>query len=260
MPYRVGEFASLTGVTVRALQHYDHLGLLTPKRTNSGHRVYTETDRRRVRHILALRAVGMSLQQIADLLGGSPSRLPEAFRAQRARLEQSRAGIDEAIRVLQQLDASGAAAGESLLDRLAAGVEMQDALESMRAYFSDEAWTKWGERYFHDWPSAAWRAVFREIEASLDVDPECDHAQQLLQRATALWDADLGSDDALRRAVREGYGRAWQSRDRWPRELQRRYAEFHIEEIARFLGAVQMASWRTRGLIHTYTTSQHSTA
>ena len=260
MPYRVGEFAALTGVTVRALQHYDHLGLLTPQRTNSGHRVYTETDRRRVQHILALRAIGMSLQQMADLLNGSPSRLTDAFRAQRTRLEQSRVGIEEAIRVLQQLDSSEAGAGTSLLDRLAASVEMQDTLESMRAYFSDEAWTKWGERYFHNWPSAAWRAVFRDIEASLDDDPAGDHAQRLLQRATTLWDADIGSDDALRRAVREGYGRAWQSRHRWPRELRRRYAEFKIDEIAKFLGAAQMASWRTRGLIHTYTTGRRSTA
>ena len=260
MPYRVGEFAALTGVTVRALQHYDHLGLLTPKRTGSGHRVYAETDRRRVRHILALRAVGMSLQQIAALLKGSASRLPEAFRAQRTRLEQSRTGIEEALRVLQQLDASEVETEESLLDRLAATVDMQDALAGMRGYFSDEAWTKWGARYFHDWPSAAWRAVLREIEASLDDDPASDHAQQLLQRMMTLWDADIGSDDALRRAVREGYGRAWHSRDRWPRELQRRYAEFKIEEIAKFLGAAQMASWRTRGLIHTYTTGQRSTA
>ena len=260
MTYRVGEFAALTGVTIRALQHYDHLGLLTPKRTSSGHRVYADTDRRRVRHILALRAIGMSLQQIADLLRGSASHVPEVFRAQRMRLEQSRAGIEEALRVLQELDASEVEAGTSLLDRLAAGVEMQDALERMRPYFSDEAWTKWGERYFHDWPSAAWRAVLREIEASLDDDPACDHAQRLLERMMTLWDADIGSDDALRRAVREGYGRAWHSRNRWPRELQRRYAEFRIEEIARFLGAAQMASWRSRGLIHTYTTGQRSTA
>ena len=260
MAYRIGEFAALTGVTVRALQHYDHLGLLTPRRTDSGHRVYAETDRRRVRHILALRAIGLSLQQIADLVNGPASHLPEAFRAQRTRLEQSRSGIDEALRLLQALNASEVEPGESLLDRLAASVDMQDALESMRAYFSDEAWTKWGERYFHDWPSAAWRALFRDIEASLGDDPASAHSQQLLQRATTLWDAEIGSDDALKRAVREGYGRAWRSRDRWPREMQRRYAEFQIWEIAKFLGAVQMASWRKRGLIDTYTTGRRSTA
>jgi DNA-binding transcriptional MerR regulator len=260
MPYRIGEFAALTGVTVRALQHYDRLGLLQPGRTGSGHRIYGEHQRQRVRHILALRAIGMSLQQIAGVLEGSASRLTEALRAQRGRLRQSRTGIDEALRVLEQLETSEGDAGQSLLDRLAAGVEMQDALEHMQAYFSDEAWAKWGERYFHDWPSAAWRAVFREIEASLDDDPSSDHAQELLQRTITLWNADVGSDDALRREVREGYGRAWHSRDRWPRELQRRYGEFKIEEIAKFLGAVQIASWRTRGLVHTYTTDHRSTA
>lgn len=256
MSYRVGEFAALTGVTVRALQHYDRLGLLKPKRTDSGHRVYAEPDRQRVRHILALRAIGMPLQKISELLKGSPSRLPEALRAQRTRLEQSRTGIEEALRVLQQLETSEAEAGKSLLDRLAAGVEMQDALESMRGYFSDEAWTRWAEHYFDDWPSAAWRTLFREIEAALDEDPASERAQDLLDRSTTLWHADIGSDMKLARAVREEYGKAWQVRDRWPRELQRRYAEFKIEQIARFLGDASMASWRRRGLVHTYTTGR----
>ena len=137
---------------------------------------------------------------------------------------------------------------------------MQDALESMRAYFSEDAWSKWGKRYFHDWPSSAWRALFRDIEASLGDDPASDHALDLLDRATALWNADIGSDAALARAVREGYGKAWQARDLWPHELRRRYAEFKIEEIARFLGHVSLAAWRRRGLVHTYMTGRRETA
>ena len=133
-------------------------------------------------------------------------------------------------------------------------------LEAMRGYFSDEAWTKWAEQYFHDWPTAAWRVLFRDIEASLDQDPASARAQELLDRATTLWDGSIGSDPALSRAVREGYGKAWQSRDRWPRELQRRYAEFRIEAIAKFLGEASMASWRRRSLVRTYTTGRRSTA
>ena len=256
MGYRVGEFASLTGVTVRALQHYDRLGLLTPSRTDAGHRVYVPTDQQRVRHILALRAIGMPLLQIASLVKGPPSDVAETFRAQRARLEQSRAGIEEAIEVLQQLETQGDPSEASLLDRLAAGVEMLDAREAMRGYFSDEAWMKWGERYFHDWPSAAWRALFRDIESALSVDPASERAQELLDRSTALWQADIREDVGLGRAVREGYGKAWGARDRWPRELQRRYAEFKIEAIATFLGAASWASWRRRGLVRTYTTGR----
>jgi len=75
-----------------------------------------------------------------------------------------------------------------------------------------------------------------------------------------LWDSDIGSDTLLARAVRDGYGKAWNARDRWPRELQRRYAEFRIAEIVRFLGAASMESWRRRGLVHPYTTGRRSTA
>ena len=76
--------------------------------------------------------------------------------------------------------------------------------EAMRGDFSDEAWTKWGEQYSHDWPTAAWRVLFRDIEASLDQDPASDRSQELLDRATTLWDANVGSDPTLSRAVREG--------------------------------------------------------
>ena len=96
--------------------------------------------------------------------------LAEAFQTQRARLEQSRAGIEDAIRALQQVET----ASESIdrpLDQLATAMDMQDAIEAMRGYFTNEAWTKWGEQYFHDWPSAAWRVLFRDIEASLDRGP-----------------------------------------------------------------------------------------
>ena len=260
MTYRVGELAALTGVTVRALQHYDRLGLLKPSRTGSGHRVYRRGDEKRVRHILALRAIGMSLHQIAELLDAPSARLAEALQTQRARLEQSRTGIDEAIRALQRVEATSSDSTEGPLDRLATAVDMQDVLEAMRGYFSDEAWTNWGAHYFYDWPSAAWRALFRDIEASLDEDPASDQAQALLDRSTTLWQAGIASDSALLRAVRDGFGKAWQSRDRWPRELRRRYEEFQIDAIAKFLGDAAMASWRRRGLVQTYTTGRRSTA
>src|SRR5688572_5930445 len=114
MKYRVGEFAALTGVTVRALQHYDRMGLLRPARTDAGHRVYFNADQQRLRHILALRAVGMSLQRIAEVLDAAPGRLPDVFKAHRASLERSRVGIEQAIRTLRRLEIEqGDAPGDS---------------------------------------------------------------------------------------------------------------------------------------------------
>ena len=47
--WKVGELAKATGLTVRALHHYDDFGLLVPtERTDAGHRVYAEKDVRRL--------------------------------------------------------------------------------------------------------------------------------------------------------------------------------------------------------------------
>ncbi|MFO8060760.1 MAG: MerR family DNA-binding transcriptional regulator, partial [Bacillota bacterium] len=44
MSYRVGEVASMTGISVRTLHHYDDIGLLRPARSgSSGYRLYTPT-------------------------------------------------------------------------------------------------------------------------------------------------------------------------------------------------------------------------
>jgi hypothetical protein len=65
--YQIHEFARLTGLTVRALQHYDHLGLLKPVRSRAGHRTYSDQDLQALVQILALKSVGVPLRQIAAL-------------------------------------------------------------------------------------------------------------------------------------------------------------------------------------------------
>ena len=42
--FRAREFAELAGVTVRTLHHYDRIGLLTPRRTPAGYRLYSASD------------------------------------------------------------------------------------------------------------------------------------------------------------------------------------------------------------------------
>lgn len=71
--WRIGELARETGLTVRTLHHYDQLGLLSPlSRTEGGHRCYTSSDVRRLHRIVALRSLGISLEEIGTLLDGDP--------------------------------------------------------------------------------------------------------------------------------------------------------------------------------------------
>jgi MerR family transcriptional regulator, thiopeptide resistance regulator len=65
----VGEVAQLAGLTIRALHHYDELGLLSPSgRSEAGYRLYSDDDLARLREILIWRALGFSLTEIAALL------------------------------------------------------------------------------------------------------------------------------------------------------------------------------------------------
>ena len=67
----VGAVAALTGVSVRTLHHYDHIGLVVPSvRTPAGYRGYTDADIERLHLVLVYRAVDMSLEDIRVLLDG----------------------------------------------------------------------------------------------------------------------------------------------------------------------------------------------
>ncbi|MDJ0394076.1 MerR family transcriptional regulator [Rhodococcus sp. G-MC3] len=68
-PWKVGALAESTGLTVRTLHHYDHVGLLCPtSRNGAGHRLYTTKDVARLYRISLLRRLGFPLEQISHVL------------------------------------------------------------------------------------------------------------------------------------------------------------------------------------------------
>jgi len=98
--YRVLEFAKLAGVTVRALHHYDRLGLLKPKqRSSGGYRLYTNRDLGRLEQIVVLKFLGIPLKQIRGLLEAE-SNLTAALQRQQEILAEKRRQLDKAIRAI----------------------------------------------------------------------------------------------------------------------------------------------------------------
>lgn len=67
---KIGDFAKAAGVTVKALRHYESLGLLRPAWVNrfNGYRYYAPEQQVRLERILAYKQMGFSLGQICDLL------------------------------------------------------------------------------------------------------------------------------------------------------------------------------------------------
>ena len=65
---RISELARLTGVSARALRHYEARGLLAPDRTSGGYRIYSETDVIRVAQIKAMIDAGLNTATIQRYL------------------------------------------------------------------------------------------------------------------------------------------------------------------------------------------------
>jgi len=67
----VSEVSRLAGVSVRALHHYDEIGLLVPSgRTGAGYRLYSRDDLDRLQEVLLFRELEIPLEDIGVLLAG----------------------------------------------------------------------------------------------------------------------------------------------------------------------------------------------
>lgn len=93
--YKIGEFAKLCGVTVKTLRHYESLGLLVPEQVDkwTGYRNYHIGQLQRMEMIQKLKSVGLSLEEIGDLLESNsqvpaPSLLEDKIRQTESQLRE----------------------------------------------------------------------------------------------------------------------------------------------------------------------------
>lgn len=105
---RIGEFAEQAGVTPRTIRYYEGLGLLGPnEREGQGFRYYTETELGRLKKIEALKQLGLSLEEIGEVLPlycDDPTGVRGKLRVLEL-LQQSLIETDEKIASLQRFRA-----------------------------------------------------------------------------------------------------------------------------------------------------------
>ena len=67
--YKVQEVATIAGVSVRTLHHYDSIGLMKPSNIGSNrYRYYNDDDLKLLQHILFFKELGFSLKKIQELV------------------------------------------------------------------------------------------------------------------------------------------------------------------------------------------------
>jgi DNA-binding transcriptional MerR regulator len=105
--------AKRTGLTVKALRVYEREGLLTPKRTMKDWRIYDAADLARLGEVAALRALGLKLADIREVLKGKPGEISRMLELQQEDLMARRAQVESALLRVENLR-QRAAMGETL--------------------------------------------------------------------------------------------------------------------------------------------------
>jgi MerR family transcriptional regulator, thiopeptide resistance regulator len=231
--YQSREFALRAGVTVRALHHYDRLGLLKPsRRSRAGYRLYSDSDLIRLEQIVVLKSIGLPLKELGPLLGkdrtaardGSAG-LAQVLARQERVLADKRRQMDRAIFAVaaarRALEA-GSGPDWTLFIRIIREIVMQEDTDWTAQYYSEEAKAKIEARR-HLWSpelqervTKQWNELYRDVEALIGegVDPASERAQAIVGRWRTLIEGFTGGDPE----IQKGLNRMYADVPNWPAE------------------------------------------
>jgi effector-binding domain-containing protein len=103
---KIGDFSRLSQVSVKTLRYYDEIGLLRPGQIDrfTGYRYYSADQLARLNRILALKDLGLSLEQIGQLLRGDlpPEQIRGMLKLRQAEIQQN---LEEAQAQLARVEA-----------------------------------------------------------------------------------------------------------------------------------------------------------
>lgn len=167
MAFTVGKLSRLSGVTVRALHHYDEIGLVRPsQRSAAGYRLYDDRDVLRLQQVLVFRELGVPLDEIGAAIDGASDRAA-LLRTHRGELARKRARIDA---MLAAVDAAlGALEKGQIMQpvdvkRMFEGFNPEDHEEEVRDRWGHTDAYEESARRTKQYGKPAWEAIRRESE------------------------------------------------------------------------------------------------
>lgn len=99
---KINEVSRLTGLTVKTLQHFDTIGLLSPIRNLNGYRNYNESDIIKLQTILFFRELDFPLKRIKEILSSESFNLNAALKDQIKLLEIKQKRINSIIELAKK--------------------------------------------------------------------------------------------------------------------------------------------------------------
>lgn len=228
--YLPHEFAKRAGVTIRALHHYDRLGLLKPSgRTAAGYRVYSDRDFARLEEIVALKFIGFPLFQIRELLHRKDPDLSAALRQQRQILAEKRDHLDRAVQAIERAEKIVAAGGDPDWEpfrKVIEVIQMQTRKDWMKKYYTEEQLTNLRQRWSPEVQAESergWATLARDTEAAIasEADPASDIGRELAARRQELLTLFTGGDPGTEQSLQNLYA----DKSNWPSSFKKPYSD-----------------------------------
>lgn len=209
--WKVGQLAKRTGISVRALHHYDQIGLLTPShRTASGHRLYDGDDVVRLQQIVMLRQLGFALDEIGAALGRAGTALPQLIDLHLGRLRRQIERERRLCERLEQMSAWLRDGREVSVDEFLNTIEEMTMFEKYMTPEQLETIRKRGEAIGPEriqQVQEEWPRLIDEVRAEMQkgTDPGSPRVQALAKRWTSLVNEFSGGDSGIEKSVANMY-------------------------------------------------------
>ncbi|MEP7087390.1 MAG: MerR family transcriptional regulator [Gemmatimonadota bacterium] len=210
-PLKVGELASRTGLSVRALHHYDEVGVLKPSlRTPSGHRLYNRSDVERLQQVQSLRLLGIPLEEVRQLLDGAGISAREVIALHIAKLHEHIALQNRLAERLQGLALHLDTVETASIDDLCQLIQVTTAMEK---YFTAEQLevlrdrrSSITEEHMHE-VRDSWNEIIPKVRNAMaaNVDPASPEILAIAKRWKVLVEEFTGGDPKIAQAVTTMY-------------------------------------------------------
>lgn len=197
MYYLIKEVADIAGISVRALHHYDHIGLLKPESVSpAGYRLYTERDLEKLQQVLFFKELGFSLQQTKEIVN-SP-----AFDRRKALISHKKLLIEKKARLEKIIESV-----EHTIQSIEGGISMDKKemfnsfdmtqIEEQRKKYAREAEERYGDTDAYkesqqktsgykkeDWAeiTSEQQGIYKNIIKYMDKGPGAPEIQEAVER------------------------------------------------------------------------------
>ncbi|GAC1542696.1 MAG: MerR family transcriptional regulator [Ramlibacter sp.] len=215
-PWKVGEVARRSGLSVRTLHYYDAIGLLTPRlRSDAGYRLYMPSDVVRLQKIKLLQGLGFPLDEVGALLDRRDVSLHRVIGLHIERLREQMALQHTLFRRLEFIAARLADAQEVGIDEFFYTLEVLSSMDRIKQYYSPspeqlaalaQRRQQLGNQGIKSVESE-WPELIAQVRAHMErgTPPVDDQVQALGCRWKALVDTFTGGDTGIANTLQRMY-------------------------------------------------------